>query len=314
MSFSAVPDVALVNDLVLRLFPHGPRYAIERVKEGVSTFVYRLTADDSACYLRVLLEAGCTFAPEVRAHELLRARGVLVPDILCYEPYVEALGLSVMVTTTIPGRSIGHRGLGPASTAILAAVGRDLALINSVVVAGFGWLDRRSPSPSALTAEHSSNRVFLTEHLERDLAQLGMGIFTPVELAALRAIIAEYDCWLDVPQAHLAHGDFDVTHIFVHEGRYSGIIDFGEIRGTDRWYDLGHFALRDGERFAARLLPDLLVGYRSVTPLPADVEARIAFSALLIGLRLLARSVEKRGQANADRSALRAVRRALALL
>ncbi|HEY8599427.1 MAG TPA: aminoglycoside phosphotransferase family protein [Thermomicrobiales bacterium] len=310
----AAPSVALINDLVPRLFPHGPRYTVERVTEGVSTFVYRLTTDEHSCYLRVLPEAGSTFAPEVRVHQVLRARGVLVPDLLCYEPYVDALGLSVMVTTTIPGQSIAQEGLGPATPATLVAAGRDLALINSVAVAGFGWLDRHLPTPTALTAEHPSNRAFRTELLEADLARLGENILGPAVIAALHAIIARYDYWLDVPQAHLAHGDFDVTHIFAHAGRYSGIIDFGEIRGTDRWYDLGHFALRDGERFATPLLPDLLAGYRSVTPLPTDAEARITFSSLLIGLRLLARSVEKRGQANVDRSALRAVKRALMIL
>jgi aminoglycoside phosphotransferase (APT) family kinase protein len=311
---NAAPSVALINDLLPRLFPHGPRYTVARVTEGVSTFVYRLTAGDHSCYLRVLPEEGSTFAPEVHAHELLRARGVMVPQVLCYEPSVETLGLSVMVTTTIPGQSIARLGLGLASTAILTVAGRDLALINSVAVAGFGWLDRRSPSSSALTAAHSSDRAFLTEHLEDDFACLGTVLFGPAEIAALRAIIAEYEHWLDPSQAHLAHGDFDLTHIFAHEGRYSGIIDFGEIRGTDRWYDLGHCSLRDGEHFAEPALPALLAGYRSVTPLPADAEARIAFSSLLIGLRLFARSVEKRGHENADRSALRAVRRALVVL
>ncbi len=111
MSFSAAPDIALINDLVPRFFPHGPRYTAARVTEGVSTFVYRLTDGDHSCYLRVLPEVGSTFAPEVRVHELLRARGVLVPEILCYEPYVEALGLSVTVTTTLPGQPIARQGL-----------------------------------------------------------------------------------------------------------------------------------------------------------------------------------------------------------
>lgn len=45
-------------------------------------------------------------------------------------------------------------------------------------------------------------------------------------------------------QGYLAHGDFDTTHIYQDNGRYTGIIDFGEIRGADRWYDLGYFHMR----------------------------------------------------------------------
>ena len=44
----------------------------------------------------------------------------------------------------------------------------------------------------------------------------------------------------------LAHGDLDVTRIFTAAGRYSGIIDFGETRGADRFFDLGQLSLRLG--------------------------------------------------------------------
>jgi aminoglycoside phosphotransferase len=311
---SAAPSIAAINDLVPRLLPRGPRYVVERVTEGVSTFVYRLTHGDQSCYLRVLPGAGSNFAPEVRVHASLRERGVRAPEVLCYEPCVEPLGLSLMVTTAIAGQSLARQGLGPTSPAVLADAGRDLALINGVEVAGFGWLDRGSSQVGSLAAVYPNARSFRTEYFEPDLALLGAGILEPAAIADLRALVARYDSWLAVDQAHLAHGDFDLTHIFAHEGRYSGIIDFGEIRGTDPWYDLGHFALRDGEHVTAPLLPALLAGYRSITPLPLDAEARSAFSALLIGLRLRARSIEKRGQANADRSALRAVLRGLAVL
>src|SRR5436305_1724519 len=103
--------------------------------------------------------------------------------------------------------------------------------------------------------------------------------FAP-ELAAIRATIARHDAWLDAGHGHLAHGDLDATHIFQHEGGYAGIIDFGEIRGTDPWYDLGHFAMRDGEILPAPLLPWLLEGYGSVAPLPDDHPQRIAFASL----------------------------------
>jgi Ser/Thr protein kinase RdoA (MazF antagonist) len=47
--------------------------------------------------------------------------------------------------------------------------------------------------------------------------------------------------------SHLAHGDFDRSHIYVDPdtGAYQGLIDFGEIRGADRHYDLGHLLVHD---------------------------------------------------------------------
>lgn len=48
--------------------------------------------------------------------------------------------------------------------------------------------------------------------------------------------------------------------------------------------------------------------------LEVSMNATPSITLLLIGLRLLARSAEKRGRANVDRSALRAVKRALVVL
>ncbi len=58
----------------------------------------------------------------------------------------------------------------------------------------------------------------------------------------------------------MAHGDFDTSHIFAANGSYTGIIDFGEIRGAEPTFDLGHLALH-----APDALPAVLQGYASVT-------------------------------------------------
>ena len=92
-----------------------------------------------------------------------------------------------------------------------------------------------------------------------------------------------------VAQPALAHGDFDVTPIFCAGGRYTGLIDFGEIRGTEPLFDLGHFLLHDRESVPVDLLPAVLRGYRGVRPLPTDHMDSIRRSAVLSGLRQLNR-------------------------
>src|SRR5205823_3668500 len=77
-------------------------------------------------------------------------------------------------------------------------------------------------------------------------------------------------------------------------GRYTGIIDFGEIRGADRWYDLGYFHMRDGELFPFHLLPALISGYREWVSLPSDYERHIRFTGLLINVHALVHSLQKR--------------------
>ncbi len=77
-------------------------------------------------------------------------------------------------------------------------------------------------------------------------------------------------------------------------GAYTGVIDFGEIRGTSQWYDLGHFHLRDGEQLPFRLLPALLRGYTAGRPLPPDTETQVRFASLLINVCALARALRRR--------------------
>jgi Ser/Thr protein kinase RdoA (MazF antagonist) len=173
------------------------------------------------------------------------------------------------------------------------AAGRDLALINQVPVAGFGWIRRDAAQVTSLQDAHVRYRDVILEHLEDDLAMLGRQALARAEVAMIRAVLARHDGWLDSAHAWLAHGDLDVSHIYQQEGCYTGMIDFGEIRGTDRFYDLGHFNLHDGETVPLLLLPALLEGYHEVCPLPPDHRERINLASLVIGVHALARSLQR---------------------
>jgi Ser/Thr protein kinase RdoA (MazF antagonist) len=197
------------------------------------------------------------------------------------------------VTTEIKGRPIGHYPVNGVTRNVLVEAGRDLAVINSLRVEKFGWIRRDSSEVVALEAEFPTYRAFVFEHLEEDLALLGGQVLNIREIMAIRQIIGRYDAWLDQEQAWLAHGDFDMTHIYQENDHYTGIIDFGEIRGADPFYDLGHFRIYDGETLPAMAFPHLLEGYRDVARLPADYEQRVHFSSLLIAIRALAHSLRK---------------------
>ncbi len=287
-------EIEAVGRLARCLFPRAARLRVERVREGVSTRVYRVRRDDAVFYLRVLPEEGASFAPEARVHRLLRERDVKVPEVVYFEHRHEAIGRSVMVTTEIPGGSIGRRGVERDLAGILAEAGRGLAIVNGIGVEGFGWIVRDGSEVGRLTAEQPTYRAAFLEPFEEDVALLAAGVLEPGEVAALRGLVARDSPRLDVERGVLAHGDFEATHIYQQDGRYSGIIDFGEIRGADRHYDLGHFLLHDGQALPRRVLLLLLAGYAGVAPLPADHERRIRCAALLIGIGRLARLARKR--------------------
>jgi aminoglycoside phosphotransferase (APT) family kinase protein len=284
-----VPAGALAA-LVTRAF--GPSVAVrwERTRDGVSTRVYRLSRGAETFYLRVAEEAGENLATDAELHGRLRGLGVRVPEVVFVEPFDAAIGRSVAITTEVPGTSLAEAACLPAvARGVAEQAGEDLAVVNRVAVDGFGWVRRRGRG-WPLQAEHADYERFLTSYLPAGW---------PGPLASLLSgrVLTVVEELLDEERVHppasarLAHGDFDTTAIFCSDGRYTGIIDLGEIRGAEPAFDLAHFHLHDEERVPARLLPALLAGYRRVA-VPPD-EPSIRRSAVLSGLRQLCRWLDR---------------------
>jgi aminoglycoside phosphotransferase (APT) family kinase protein len=284
-------SIAALRDIARTALGDAAPIDIEPAGDGISTAVYRLRRGAETFYLRILPEAAQSFAPEARVHALLRERGVRVPAVIYLEDCHLLLERSVMVTTEIPGRPAAEAPRGGTLPAILREAGRDLAAINRIPVEGFGWIRRAGSAANGLEAEMADSRSFLLEDLDRHLATLSGAALTAKQVRQVRELVERHAAWLDIEQAHLAHGDFDLTHIYQHDGRYTGIIDFGEIRGTGPYHDLGHFRLHDGEAGSGEGLPFLLEGYAEISPLPPDAMPRISFLSLLIGLRFLGRGL-----------------------
>ena len=300
--------------VVRRIFPSVPT-RVERVLEGVSTCVYRIIYPRETFYLRILPEEGASFAAEADVHSQLRQLHVKVPEIIYAEPYNDLLQRSIMVTTEIKGQPISQSQVPDQEKLknIVREAGRDLARINKLAIKGFGWI-KRDMSTSSLEAQWSTCRLFALEFWKTDLTYLANHVLSSLEIAHLEHMLSYYNTWLESEQGYLAHGDFDATHIYQEDGRYTGIIDFGEIRGTDGWYDLGHFHVRDGERFPMQLEPYLVQGYEDVASLPPDYEHRIRFTSLLINVRTLTGSLQKRPLDRFTQHQLDVLRKDLALL
>ena len=308
-------DVRQIETIVRHIFP-STSLVVKRVAEGISTLVYRITTRSEIFYLRVLPEEGASFAPEVAIHAQLRERQVSVPEVIYFEHCNDLLQRSIMITTEIKGQPVSHSAFlsEEAREAILAEAGRDLACINSVPVEGFGWVQRDLSETRQLEAQWPTYRAFVLEWWEADLAYLARSTLSTAEVVALERLVSQYDSYLNSKGGCLAHGDFDPTHIYQDGGCYTGIIDFGEIRGTDRWYDLGHFHLRDGEQLSFRLEAPLIRGYGEIMTLPSDYEQRIRFTSSLINVRALARGLQRRPPDRYTQHQLEVLREDLAFL
>ncbi len=287
-------DIHKIETMARRLFPARDT-SVERVLSGISTYVYRITTRHRTYYMRILPDAAGSFAPEIMVLARLREMQVSVPEVVYCEDFNEILERPVMIETTIKGRALSRSTLTRGTYEQVAReAGRQLAHLNTLTVEGFGWMQPNRAHPVHLRAQWPTYRAFALAYRAADLDYLGRHVLKAHESRRLEQVLARYDGLLDQERAYLAHGDFDSTHIFQDRGRYTGIIDFGEIRGTNRWYDLAHFRIRDGARPAYSLFSALEQGYAEVMPIPTNYEQHLRYTSVVINIRALTRAFQTR--------------------
>lgn len=280
-----VVDITMLESVARRVFPAARSVSLEPASPNRLLVMYRVRADDTVCYLRVAEEAGQDLSTDARLLADLAALGVRVPGVVHVESDPSDLDRSFLVVAALDGDSLACHGTDTQACHAARAAGRDSALISTLQVNGFGWV-RRDGRPG-LRAESGTYADFAVSDLPDQWPGWLAGAFTTSELDSLEAIVAE-ECQRPAFRAHLAHGDLDVTHIWLdRHGRYTGIIDFGEIRGADPFFDVGHFLLHDRQTRPQPLFEDFLAGYAEAGPLPEGHREQIRRSAILSGLRQL---------------------------
>jgi aminoglycoside phosphotransferase (APT) family kinase protein len=276
-------DAAAVDALIGRVFPGETTVRWARTPEGSSTQVYRVDRGDDTFYLRVAEESHEDLGVDAELFEQLRRRGIKAPEAVFVARLPPPVDRSVLVMTAVAGEALAAGADEAAARAVTRAAGRDLALLNSMDVRGFGWI-RRDRLRWPLHAELSSYPAFVTSDLPRPWPGVMAELFSVPQLGALDEVIAD-ERGRSLQAGRLVHGDFDPTAIFVSRGRFSGFIDFGEIRGAEPLFDLGHFLLHDGAVVGWSLFDELVDGYREVVVLPDDFGRAVRTSAALLGLR-----------------------------
>jgi Ser/Thr protein kinase RdoA (MazF antagonist) len=299
--------------VLARAFGAAVPVTFERTTAGVSALVYRVSRGTGTFYLRLAEEADENLETDALLYQRLHDLGVKVAQVLHVEAFSPEIGRSVLITTETAGRPLTEISNPAAGRAVIEAAGADLAVINRVPVDGFGWVtrrDRRWP----LEAAYANYAAFAESEFPQQWPGALDSLFDVRELDVIEGLVAAERA-RPLTSASLAHGDFDLTPIFCADGRYTGIIDFGEIRGTEPLYDLGHFLLHARKPWPAALLPSLLRGYQQVTPLESGYEQAMLGSGILLGLRQLCRWLSPaRGFTLDDPAVTRRVRRVRDLL
>jgi aminoglycoside phosphotransferase (APT) family kinase protein len=140
-----------------------------------------------------------------------------------------------LVTVRMPGAAWDQAGLSVRERLVVARdLGRQLRRVQALRPAGTAPREDWSALDVAAAVQRSALPPHLAAQVDGYLARLGP--FDPV----------------------LVHGDLIARHVFVANGRLSGIIDWGDAMVTDRHYELAklHLDLFDGEPALLRAFLD----------------------------------------------------------
>jgi aminoglycoside phosphotransferase (APT) family kinase protein len=255
-------------------------YKIEEIHSGVSTNVFKLV--NSETYYLKLFSNSHSLPAIVLANKLLLQEDINVPEIQYFTEednlqdsrnfYIEEelRGKPVKKDSTLSKEQ---------KDKIIMEAGKDLAKINSIPVDGVGWI--KGVKEGKLYSNGRDYNDFILKNVRDMLNGLSnINVLSNKQTEEIEKYIANHQASLNTEAtSYLAHGDFCVEHIYHLDGNYSGIIDFGDIRGTSRYHDLAHFYTYNRKYFES-----LIKGYNSVYELPSDYIQKIIIEAVVFGV------------------------------
>lgn len=244
---------------------------VERLAGSVGNYDFMLI---TACG-DFVLKASATqdLAAEVWACGRVRQVGVTAPEVVWFEREPQSLPMPFLVMRRLPGTP------AECTSPALAGAGRQLAMVHSVRLPGYGGL---TVEGSWAQGRHDRWDAFVRE-LAAGLEELvAAGVL--VESSANAAVGAIEDAAVelsfDAPGV-LLHGDVKLAHIFAGPDGGAALIDWGDASVGDPRLDLGRMSMAGPSAFSAfmsgyglPLTPELdrsLTAYRLVWNLDALV-------------------------------------------
>jgi len=265
-----------------------PNLSFSRVTEGSSSNVYKIINGTDTLFLRMPKDKDEMISPQILAHEQLAKKGIKVPRFVSWDDANATLGHSYMIVKAIPGLSLEalkakNRGeYDSCLETVLEDAGEDIARTTHIPTSNYGWIKRDQKKARELIGEIDFYKDFLLDKISKkvkDLEAAGFETFTEDQLERYKMLVFKY-----IPEGrpNLCHGDFDLSHIYVSNGKYSGIIDWGDIRSASNVYDIAHFTAfhPDEAKF-------IMKGFQQIIRTDKDFDRKLVLTRLAICINKL---------------------------
>jgi aminoglycoside phosphotransferase (APT) family kinase protein len=253
---------------------------IRRVVLGEQNEVYDVTLEGAQSLIVRISHGGAeAFEREAWVLGQCAARGIWAPRVHGLgRVEVEGEPLAAIVMDKVHGDRLCDVDLGEAAVRrVLGEVGAWLMELHSIPVQGCGYLDGRGVGKVATMDDWLTDLTMTSPAFEEAGRSVGL---PPTTIRSwLREIVDAFRA--APPRVALIHNDLLAGHVMVHDGRLSGIIDFGEVAAEPAAEDFAKWDFVEGERFPVEWIQD---GYRDTSLLQPPNDR--TYRALWIGTGL----------------------------
>ena len=240
---------AEVVDDILGVFSSAPVVAKQRIIAGEINEVYDVAfADAVHVIVRISHDEDQTFEHAQWAIRECALRGVPVPEVLgVWDRSTSNQLLHICIQRKLEGVLLAKANL-PHNVLrqIVAQAGGFLSRIHTIPTNGFGNIDGTGKG-TFLTAQSEIDAFVRMESEFQALAQR-LDLSRRAMSRALQLVVDDGRVMQPIDPC-LTHNDFSAKHILVANGAVSGIIDFGQVAGSEPLSDLVRWDYYDAARF-----------------------------------------------------------------
>ena len=245
----------ILNDILREVSPE-PVLSKQRLIAGEVNEVYDLSfADGVRVIARISRDEHMNFAQEQWAIRECSLRGVPVPEVIgVWHRPTQGQSLTICIQRKIegvllPNANLPHHVLRQ----IVVQAGELLSRIHAVPVKGYGYINGKGEG-EFLTPEGEIDAFVKMESEFHALAQR-LDLSSHTMSRALRLVVDAEQLARSVAPC-LTHNDFCAKHILVANDTVSGIIDFGEVAGSEPLSDFVRWDYYDAARFPLEWLQE----------------------------------------------------------
>ena len=216
------------------------------------------------------------FYKEQWAFEQCAKKGVPVPKMLLVKS-IEAgeKPLEICVESKLPGVSLDkvpEINTREKKIDLLHQIGKILSQVHSIPTAGFGPLDKEGHGKFTSVPDFILHNSYIKK--EKILSELvGRPADIQMVVRAYEILNQELTNYTSPPPC-LIHNDISPQHIFVDQGKISGLIDMENACGSDPISELARWDVKFGKEFPLKYI---IEGYENKELFTGDFEKKLAF-------------------------------------